>query len=86
MTLRESEGETYLKLSDVKDRYGWGSSTLYLFRSQGLVESYKFVGDKRSYWKLSELEAVKNRPPEATRRGPKPESELAGAGQALGGQ
>lgn len=69
--MREVEGETYLLLSEIKDSYKWGSSTLYLFRSMGLVETYKFVGDKRSYWKVSELEAVKNRPPEVTKRGPK---------------
>lgn len=69
--MRDAEGETYLDLEEVTAKYKWGSSTLYLFRSQGLLESYKFRGDKKSYWKLSELEAVYHRPPEVTRRGPK---------------
>jgi hypothetical protein len=69
--VRDAEGETYLDLEEVTRKYKWGSSTLYLFRSQGLLESYKFRGDKKSYWKLSELEAVFHRPPEVSRRGPK---------------
>ncbi len=69
--MRDAEGETYLDLEEVIKKYTWGSSTLYLFRSQGLLESYKFRGDKKSYWKLSELEAVYHRPPEVSKRGPK---------------
>jgi hypothetical protein len=69
--VRDAEGETYLDLEEVTKKYKWGSSTLYLFRSQGLLESYKFRGDKKSYWKLTELEAVYHRPPEVTKRGPK---------------
>ena len=69
--MRETGGENYLDLTEVTEKYGWGSSTLYLFRGQELLKTYKFVGDKKSYWKVSELEAVKNRPPEESKRGPK---------------
>ncbi len=69
--MRDAEGETYLDLEEVTTKYKWGSSTLYLFRSQGLLESYKFRVDKKSYWKLTELEAVFHRPPEVSKRGPK---------------
>ena len=69
--LRQIGGETYLDLVEVTEKYSWVSSTLYHFRSLDLLETYRFVGDRKSYWKASELEAIKNRPPEVTKRGPK---------------
>ncbi len=69
--MREFNSETFLNIDEIKERYGWAAGTIYYFRSDGLLESYKFSGDKKSYWKLSELEAIKNRPPEIRKRGPK---------------
>jgi hypothetical protein len=74
---KEIENEKYLTLQEASENYHWPSGTLYYFRSLGLLESYKFIGDKKTFWKVSELEAVKNRPPEVTKRGPKQNSTAA---------
>jgi hypothetical protein len=76
---KEVESEVFLTVEEAAEAYPWPMATLYYFRTLGLLDSYKFVGDRRTYWKVSELEAVKNRPAEATKRGPKKESHLVTA-------
>ena len=61
--MREVEGEIYLTPDEVKERYGIARSTLYLLREQGLLKTYSFVADRKSYWRASEIEALKNIPP-----------------------
>jgi hypothetical protein len=65
------ENEEYLSLEEATARFEWKSSTLYYFRSLGLLNSYKFLADKRVFWRVSDLEAIKNRPPEVSKPGPK---------------
>jgi hypothetical protein len=69
--VREIEGQIYLSTKQVETEYGWAKGTLYYFRELGLLDSYKFIGDRSVYWRKSDLESIKNRPPEVTRRGPK---------------
>jgi hypothetical protein len=72
--LREFGGDKYLTTKEVAEisEYGFGKPTLYYFRKLNYLDSFKFAGDKEVYWKVKDLEAIKNRPPEATKRGPKP--------------
>lgn len=72
--MREHNNETYLDVNEVLERYGWSQGVLYYFRKQGDLNGYKFTLDKKTYWKVSELDAVKNRPPEITKPGPKPDA------------
>lgn len=65
------DNQEYFTLEEASQLYGWQSSTLYYFRSLEVLNTYRFLGDKKSYWKKSELDAAKNRPPEVTKRGPK---------------
>lgn len=69
--MRVVEDEEYLNIQEVEHQYGWKYQTLRYFTNLGLMEPHYFLGDKRSYWKRSDLEGVKNRPREATKRGPK---------------
>jgi hypothetical protein len=70
--LKDFEGQKFLTTEEVEEKYEWAKGTLYYFRKQGLLNSFKFVLDKRVYWRVSDLDAIKNRPPEETKRGPKP--------------
>jgi hypothetical protein len=72
MSVRVVQDIEYIIGDEVVRRYGWRSATLYYFRAQNLLNSYRFIGDKKSYWSVPELEAIRNRPPEVSRRGPKP--------------
>lgn len=78
--MKESEGHQYLTTKEVETNYRWAKGTLYFFRKEGLLNSYKFLREKEVYWRISDLEAIKNRPPEESKRGPKPE-DLAAAKQ-----
>lgn len=83
--MKDSEGQNYLSTDEVEKKYGWAKGTLYYFRKLGYLNSYKFVLDKRVYWRQSDLEAIKSRPPEATKRGPKPPALItAKSGRARG--
>jgi predicted DNA-binding transcriptional regulator AlpA len=70
--MREIDGLVYLNTKEVAKEYGWAKGTLYYFRELGLLDSYKFIGEKSVYWRKSDLDAIKTRPPEVTKRGPKP--------------
>jgi hypothetical protein len=63
--------DEYLDAGEVTARYKLAQGTLYYFRELGVLKCFKFLGDKKTYWKVSELEALKNRPPEEIKRGPK---------------
>jgi hypothetical protein len=83
--LKESEGQKFLTTEEVGKEYGWAKGTLYYFRDKGYLNSYKFILDKRIYWRQSDLEAIKNRPPEEKKRGPKPPALItAKSGRARG--
>jgi hypothetical protein len=68
--MRTHDDEVYLTTQEANKKYGFGVGTLFYFRDKmTMLESYKFFGDKKLYWKETDLAGIKNRPPEVTQRG-----------------
>ncbi len=61
---KEVEGEVYLTTEEVKQHseFGWVRDTLYKAVKRGQLNGHRFFGDKRTYWRVSELQALKNKP------------------------
>ena len=63
MAYREIEGEQYLTTGEVAEYPGlkWSRDALYRLKRGKLIYPKRFFGDRRTYWKLSELMGVKNK-------------------------
>ena len=56
-----------LTLAEVEREYGLKRSTVYKYIKEGSIIPYKRVGDRRSYFKRSELEKLTEFQPKETR-------------------
>ena len=56
-----------LNFADVEQAYGLKRSTVYKYIKEGSITPYKRVGDRRSYFKRSELEKLTEFQPRETR-------------------
>jgi hypothetical protein len=82
---KEFEGKTYLTSEEVKahKELGWSRDSLYRLHRAGLIKPKHFFRDKRSYWDLAELIAVRDKPFDVGELSPKNQpviAELARAG------
>jgi hypothetical protein len=76
---KEADGKTFLTTEEVKvhEDLGWSRDSLYRLHRAGLIKPKHFFGDKRSYWDLAELIAVKNTPFDAGELNPKSQPVIA---------
>ena len=56
-----------LNLAEVEREYGLKRSTVYKYIKKGSITPYKRAGDRRSYFKRSELEKLTEFQPRETR-------------------
>lgn len=56
-----------LNLAEVEREYGLKRSTVYKYIKKGSITPYKRAGDRRSYFKRSELEKLTEFQPRKTR-------------------
>ncbi len=61
---REINGETFLTTDEVgqNPEFGWSRDTIYRAAREGRLEGQRFFGDRKTYWKLSELRELISKP------------------------
>src|SRR5881275_2510279 len=55
---RQLATKSFLNTWEVTERFGWSRDSLYRFHRRGLLQPHKFLGDKKTYWDVSQLESL----------------------------